>query len=465
MSFSQLFAIFKARKWVFLAILLITVLTTVVVSLVLPKRYTAVSSVVVDVKSPDPINGMVLQGMMSPSYMATQIDIIKSQRAALSVISALRLAESEPLRAQWVEGTDGKGSYEDWLGQMLLKGLDVIPSKESNVISISYTAADPGFASVMANAFVSAYKNTTVELRAEPARQYSTLFEMQSKQIRDKFEEAQRKLSAFQQEHGLIATDERLDVETVRLNELSSQLVALQSLSAESASKKSTAGANSQESLANPVISALRTELSRQQARLSELSALQGAAHPQVVQLKETIRELQAKISDEVTRVGASLSIADSVNASRTAQVRAALDAQREKILKMKQNRDEVAVLLKDVENSQRAYELIQARLGQSTLESQTNQTNVSVLQAASLPTKPSSPNLLLNTALAIFLGFFFSAAVVLSLEYSDRRLRVVQDIKDLVDADFVGEIPFISPVMKQIDNNGGSKNLLLSSS
>ena len=50
-----------------------------VISLLLPKQYTANTSVVVDVKSPDPIAGMVLPGLASPAYMATQIDIINSE--------------------------------------------------------------------------------------------------------------------------------------------------------------------------------------------------------------------------------------------------------------------------------------------------------------------------------------------------------------------------------------------------
>ena len=60
MSFSQLLSILKARRYVALGIFLFTVLVTVVVSLILPKQYTAEATVVVDVKSPDPIAGMVL---------------------------------------------------------------------------------------------------------------------------------------------------------------------------------------------------------------------------------------------------------------------------------------------------------------------------------------------------------------------------------------------------------------------
>jgi hypothetical protein len=78
----------------------------------------------------------------------------------------------------------------------------------------------------MANAFVQAYMDTALALRVNPARQYSGFFDQQVKDARDALEKAQAKVSAFQKAKGIIATDERLDVENARLNELSSQLVA-----------------------------------------------------------------------------------------------------------------------------------------------------------------------------------------------------------------------------------------------
>ena len=57
---------------------------------------------------------------------------------------------------------------------------------------------------------------------------YSTFFDARSKAARDQLEQTQNRLSAFQKERGIIANDERFDVENARLNELSQQIVALQ---------------------------------------------------------------------------------------------------------------------------------------------------------------------------------------------------------------------------------------------
>ena len=62
-------------------------------SLLSPRQYTATASVVLDVKSPDPVSGMMLAGLMAPGYMATQVDIIKSDRVARRVRSEEHTSE------------------------------------------------------------------------------------------------------------------------------------------------------------------------------------------------------------------------------------------------------------------------------------------------------------------------------------------------------------------------------------
>ncbi len=172
MTFRQFLLILRARWQCVILSLLGVVATTLVVSLMLPKQYTSNAAVVVDVKSADPISGLLFPGQIAPSYMATQVDIIQSERVAQRVVKMLRLAENPTARQQWHDETDGKGSIEVWLATLLQKKLDVKPSRESNVLNIAYTAVDPGFAAAIANAFAQAYVDTNLELKVEPAKQY-----------------------------------------------------------------------------------------------------------------------------------------------------------------------------------------------------------------------------------------------------------------------------------------------------
>jgi polysaccharide biosynthesis transport protein len=445
MSLGQFFSILLARWKIGLLVFLVTVTSAVGVSLLLPKKYTADAAIILDIKSPDPIAGVLLPTLAMPSYMATQVDIIQSARVSQKVVRQLKLADNPELREQWQEDTQGKGSIEAWVATALQKNLTVKPSRESNVIQVSFKGADPRFASVVTNAFVQSYLDTILELKIEPAKAYSGFFDDRSKGLRENVERSQSRLSAYQKTKGIIATDERLDIETSRLNELSSQLVALQALAVESNSRQVQASKSAeqiQEVIQNPLISGLKADLVRQEARLRESSSKLGANHPQIQELQANIGALVEKIAQETKRVSGGVVVSNNINRQREVEIRASLDAQRSKVLKLKESRDEFAVLQRDVENAQKAYDIVVSRGTQTTLESQTQQTNAAVLNPASEPTDPSFPKILLNSAVAVFLGTMLAVATTLIMELLDRRVRSAQDVNLLTNLPVIGFLP-----------------------
>ena len=228
MTPQQFLLILRARYKIALLAFVLTVATTVAVSLLMQKQYTASAAVLVDVKSPDPVTGQLLAGMMAPGYMATQIDIINSDRVAKQVVTSLGMDKSPVIQAQWQEATQGKGQLLDWLANLLQRSLDVKPSRDSNVININYTGADPDFSAAVANGFAKAYMDVNLDLRLAPARQFAAFFEEQTKAAREKLEQAQSALSTYQQANGITSADERMDFETAKLNETSSQLTGVQ---------------------------------------------------------------------------------------------------------------------------------------------------------------------------------------------------------------------------------------------
>jgi chain length determinant protein EpsF len=432
MTFGQFLSILRARWWLALTVFLLTVGLTLGINLMLPKQYKAIASVVVDSK-PDPVSAMVYGTSVLPGFMATQVDIIQSDRVAQRVVRNLKLNENQQLRRQWQDETNGEGSIESWLATVFQRNMEVVPSRESSVISVSYKAPDARFAAALANAFVQAYVDTTLELRVDPARQYSTFFDARAKEAREALETAQSKLSTFQKEKGIIASDERLDIENSRLNELSSQLTAIQSMAAESASRQVQAqgaqGDRMQEVLNNSLIVGMKSDITRGEARLQELSTRYGENHPQVQETKANLNELRSRLEIETRKVTGGVGLSNTITRQREADVRNSLEAQRAKVLKLKAVRDEGLVMMRDVDNAQRSYDAVQQRYTQTSLESQTKQSNVNLLTAAVPPLTPASPRVLLNTLLAALAGVVLGAGLALFLELRDRRVRNIDDL------------------------------------
>jgi len=97
---------------------------------------------------------------------------------------------------------------------------------------------------------------------------------------------------------------------------------------------------------------------------------------------------------------------------------------------------------MREVDTAQRTFETVQTRLNQTSLEGQTTQSNVNVLNQADPPLQPSSPKILLNTLLAVFLGTLLSIGTALLLELMDRRVRNIDDIVTALDLPVIGVMP-----------------------
>ncbi len=431
MTLQQFLLILWARRKLVLFTFLATVLSTTVVSLLLPEEYTASTAVVLDVKSPDPIAGIVLPGMMAPGYMATQVDIINSDRVTMRVIKMLRMDENPNIKEQWQEATEGKGQIGPWLAQLLQRKLDVKPSRESNVIAISYSGGSPAFAAAMANAFAQAYIDVNLELRIEPARQNAKWFDEQTKQYRERLDTAQKALSDYQQKSGIVATDERLDYETQKLNELSTQLTVAQAQGTDSSSKRKSSGSadTMPEVMQSGLISQLKGDIARLEARLMEVSGNLGVNHPQYLRSQAELAELKSKMNTEIGRITSSIGTAGNISKQKGVELIAAVDTQKTRILELKKQRDEISLLAREVDTAQRAFDAVGQRTTQSRLESQSIQTNVAVLNQASEPLRASKPKVLRNILLSIFVGVLLGVGASLLLEFSQRRIRSADDL------------------------------------
>ncbi len=446
MTLSQLLSILRARWILALSVLAFTVVATLVISLMLPKQYRATAQVVIDTRQ-DAIAGTSLPGINSPTYALTQVDIIKSRRVLIRAIRNLKLPETPAIREAWLNATKGEGSIESWLVDSILKTIEVAPSPNSNVVSISFTSQDPRYAATIVNAVVQAYLQSILEMQVDPAKVHASFFEKRVKEARDALEAAQSRLSAFQRDKGIIATDERLDVETSRLNELSQQVVLLQVMLAESSSRQAQAqGAASdrlQDVVGNQMLSGIKVELGRSEAKLQELNSRYGDQHPLVIEQKASIAEMRSRLDLETKRVTGSVGVTNTMTRQREAEIRAALEAQRAKVLRMKDVRDEGAVLLRDVATAQSVFDLVSQRLNQASMESlSTLGNNVSRLSEAEVPLVSASPNVGLNVTLAAALGLLLALGTGLGAELIDRRVRTIDDVTVGLGLPVLGVLP-----------------------
>ncbi len=438
MNFTQFLLILKARFWIILITFLVIVLSTLAVNLfLLPKTYTATTSLVLNYKGMDPVTGAVLPAQLMPGYMATQTDIIESRNVAIKVVELLKFADSAAAQAQFNQAAKGKGDIKTWFADRLLTGLTVKPSRESSVLEISFNGADPDFASAVANGFANAYIQTSLSLKVDPAQKAANFLSEQTKVLRQNLEDAQGKMSKYEQAKGITGGLGGVDIEMIRLNELSSQYVQIQAQAMEATSRQQGAksnGVTSPDVASSMVVQNMKMQISQVEAKLSELSQRVGPSHPQYQSAKAELDKLKSSLQQETRNVSSSVGSTARIYQQREAEIKVALAAQKEKVLKLNLFKDELMVLQRDVENAQRAMDTASQRFTQASIEGNANQTDVAVLNPATAPQSTASPKVLLNVILSIFLATILGLGLALLAEMLDRRVRSRDDLSDLLE-------------------------------
>ena len=96
-----------------------------------------------------------------------------------------------------------------------------------------------------------------------------------------------------------------------------------------------------QEVWRNPAVAALEAEVTREEVRLRELKSRLGESHPQLIEQDARLSELKARLAAEKGRAVTNVGFDNSATQNRVAQISAALEAQRTKVLRMQAQREQ----------------------------------------------------------------------------------------------------------------------------
>jgi len=444
-----------------------------IITYLMPTMYTATTSLNFTF-STNPMDSDTKE-LAEQTYVATQIGIIESKQVAqrvvdslteyqtkrliaaldakYSVIDELIYAIKSPVRSLFNSNKSsshgaeiaGGGQSLDvssaygWLAQGI-SGEDLLvePRLNTRIVEIAYTSTDPQVAALMVNKFAEAYIAANLEMITDPARKSKVWFDEQLKSVRKRLEEAQSKLTAYQQQEGVVSTDERLDNENARLRNLSDQLVTAQEATRNAVTERQKL----QEVLAsgapldtfepvfdNTVVQNIKAQIRDLQGELVNSSNSLGANHPKIKKLKSELYAARQRLDVEIKTITDGINNAAELSRERESDLKKSLEAQKRLVLDLKNEHNKIAVLQREVESAQATYNAALNELNTTSMQSLVDQTNVSVVDRANIPTTPSSPRVTKNLALGMLAGLLLGIGLAVILEISIRRVHSLEDV------------------------------------
>lgn len=391
----------------------------------LSNKYSASASLVF-VGSADPMrdtSGPVTPPLM---YLTTQVDILKSDRiasAAVAHVAPLLVDKLKDMHAR----SGAVQSFDHWAAAFVQRRTRVTYSRDSNLVELTFQAQDPELAAAMANAIVDSFVDTALDLRGQTAEQYEKAYGRQTEVARKRLMAAQAAWQEYQRKNKTLISESRLNTESARLAELSNKTATLRAAVEEARIKERQGRARGDRppsAAEDKVWAALVTQEQMVVAEIGEVSRRLGKSHPYYVDLVAKLDSIRGQLRDHRERLKSDLSAQRAV-AEQQLEVGQKLEAeQRAKLVEIGNLASGAASLERDVHAAQQSYDQLLSAMQESGIQAQSRVGDVNVLERASVPQTPSSPNRPLFTIAVLMISAAVAAALTLIREWFDPRVR-----------------------------------------
>lgn len=448
-SLVQIGAMLAARKVLIGVVATSTIAAAVAISFLLPKSYTATAEIYIEYRGADPILGRQFSAMQDESYMATQIDVLKSDDVARYVIEATRAMEQPTVKELIAQ--KGEAVLRSGLLKAIVAELQVVPKRNSRVLDVQYSSKDPAFARDALNAAIKGYMEVNNKIHATPARTRQEQYSGQLVALQTEVDRIQREITAYQQKEGIVDADERLDTGSRQFSDLNGRLLTVQAAQSEAGTRrkaiqmllsKGTKAYDIPDISRQEGVRDVKLRLIDVESKLSEASGVLGPNHPRYKSLETDRAALLAQLDRASSSALQSIEQEEKRFADQAARIQSDIAGRQQQLLEMKKHRDVIASYQRQLTSAQQIYNSAVARYDEILIQSNVSSPTIAVLQWAEKPVRHAKPNIVNNVVVSIPGGVLLGLLCALLLEFSYRRMRCVEDLRTCLPVPVLGVAP-----------------------
>jgi succinoglycan biosynthesis transport protein ExoP len=404
------------------------------------------------------------------SAIMTQVEVLKSDSIALTVIKNLHLAENPAFVGRTEQGLLQVlfGRLTNLFGTAAVEPPDIRSEAEltraalgtlqaqrtvsrvtdTYVLDIGYTASNLDLAAKMANALADAYIDEQLDSKYQTTRRANVWLLDRIKELRTQAAAADGAVFDYKEKNKIVDVGTRL-LDDDQVTQLNSQLVSARTHMADTEArldrineimKQDVPDAGTADSLSSGIISGLRTKYLDLAGREHIFSDRYGANHLAVVNLRTQMAELRRSMADELNRIAQSYKSDYEIAKARVLGIETNLAGQISKTQLL--NRDRIG--LSDLETTAKIYHSIYDNFLNRYMEASQQQsfpiTDAHVIGKAE--GYQSGPNTHKIMASAIFLGLILGFGAALLREAVDRVFRTRQQVEAILRTNCLAVLP-----------------------
>lgn len=406
------------------------------------------------------------------SPLGDQAELIKSQQVLEKALTALKANPQTATKAE-------KVTFKQLSRDLKVK---IIPA--TNILELSYKAADPVFAAKLVNAVSTAMVEENIKsISSEATKVREFLEKNEVPNAQQRLKVAEIKENKYRQSSGIVSFDDQSKSLVTSLANLEDQertlFAQLQEARSRDASLRQVTNSSNLGSAYASVRSGTDEQIKNLRAKLAELETqivakqqLFTPEHPELrslLQQRDTLRAMYqqqlASVSsgnaissisnDNLSQTLNSQLVTNTVEGTAIANKLRTLQAERVRLqtrlaqLPIKQ--EPLTALTRAREQAAESFKTLQRKLEEARIAEAQKVSNIRIIEVANIPTLPSEPQPAVILAVAGAFGILLSTGMVLLLELMDNRLHDVAEA-ELLELPLLGILPRLSKLNLALD-------------
>jgi uncharacterized protein involved in exopolysaccharide biosynthesis len=360
------------HRWMIVRNVLITVGIVILVTLFLPKQYTAVATLMPPQERENPLMQRMLSDMPVPGF---SVKGSTSTNDLLTEMLKSRSVQERVLRRSFVADGDSVqlyrllGAFSVERGLLRLGERVRFPLSEQGILSVTVEWPDSQLAADIANAFVEELDTVNQQKSVSRAKNSRVYLESQLEETEDKLRQATKRLAAFQQKHKTVSLEDQTKASIDQAGELKGQILA-------------------------------------REIQLGVLRQTMKPENPLVVQARRKLEQLRKRYRE--MQYGEQIAAGDTGDVFLAITDVPAIGVQ-------------LAVLMREVSVQETVWTLLNQQYYQAKIEEARNTPTVQVLDPAMPPLVPTSPDKKMLVTIFALLSLVLSVLWAFGLEYRSR--------------------------------------------
>lgn len=445
--------VLRKHQWLILTFFLTVVTVVTIASFKMKPVYRATALVEVDKEAqnvlPFQTEDAYSEFMDTEDYTVTQVKILQSETLALDTIKSLDLANypefSGTPDGHVVQSAVASNKRPAILGEFLGRlGVSRVPN--SRLIEVSFSAESPQLAALVVNSHLQNFIQQNFKSKYDATTQASGWLSSELEELRLQVEKSEDARLAYQRENQIWQIDQKQDITTEKLADLSKAVTDAQTELAKKEADYRMAAGGQVDALSATRNDSVIQDLLRRKSDLDENYAQAvnqyGPNFPKVVLIADQQKEVEQDLAN------ARKTVIDGVRQDyETARQRVELlqdevNAQKAEANEMAEKLVQYNILQHDADANKQLYDSLQEKLKEASISAGLRSSNIRIVDPALVPSTPSAPQKTRNILLSVLVGLVGGIGLAVFREYLDNTVKSPDDIESLTGLPSLAVVP-----------------------